>query len=552
VTAALVAVAAGIAVATAPKVIADPPESTLAAGGGVLTAQQTRGQDGTDLELTSQRGRVSDKADTGGDEGAENAFDGSAYSKYLTGDTSTWLQYELEAAATAVRYTLTSANDAPDRDPRNWDLLASPDGNRWVILDSRTDQTFTNRYQAQSFTVTNTTAYRFYRLDITANNGSGQTQLAEFQLLGTGQAAPAATPPTPTTLEAKPLSPDQVLLTWDDNSRWETGYRIERATGNGGWTWSKTVPSGTTRYSDLGLSASTRYSYRVLATNGGGSSQPSPAVTATTENGTPPADWQEHWETHQQLLTRVHADEDVAVYFDKDMPAQPWTYDYVARLWRYTKQNYGTFSNKKLFVVLHRGKYDGGHASTVFDADHDHRSVIDVGLDDWSETNPEARDILAHEISHVVENSAHGAHTSPAFPLWLDSKWAEIYQYDAYLGAGLNADAERWYTARLADRVKLPPANTLWFKDWFYPIWRDHGKSKVLAAYFEQLSKNFLQHNQKYARNLNWGEFVHFWSGAAGTDLKPLATGAFGWSDEWEAQLQQARRDFPGVTYSAS
>ena len=52
---------------------------------------------------------------------------------------------------------------------------------------------------------------------------------------------------------------------------------------------------------------------------------------------------------------------------------------------------------------------------------------------------------------------------------------------------------------------------------------------------------------------LIFGEFVHFWSGAAGYDLKQLALNAFGNKDEnrndWTAQLTQAKSDFPGVTY---
>ncbi|MFT3926445.1 MAG: hypothetical protein QM778_28125 [Myxococcales bacterium] len=48
---------------------------------------------------------------------------------------------------------------------------------------------------------------------------------------------------------------------------------------------------------------------------------------------------------------------------------------------------------------------------------------------------------------------------------------------------------------------------------------------------------------------MNLGEFVHFMSGAAGTDLKTQAMNAFTWSTEREQQLTKARADFPGVTY---
>jgi hypothetical protein len=48
---------------------------------------------------------------------------------------------------------------------------------------------------------------------------------------------------------------------------------------------------------------------------------------------------------------------------------------------------------------------------------------------------------------------------------------------------------------------------------------------------------------------MNWGEFVHFWSGAVGRDLSDQADIAFDPSAEREAQLTQAKIDFPGVTY---
>ena len=48
---------------------------------------------------------------------------------------------------------------------------------------------------------------------------------------------------------------------------------------------------------------------------------------------------------------------------------------------------------------------------------------------------------------------------------------------------------------------------------------------------------------------MNWGEYIHFTSGAAGADLSRFADRAFGWPREWSDQLEQARAQFPGVTY---
>jgi hypothetical protein len=48
---------------------------------------------------------------------------------------------------------------------------------------------------------------------------------------------------------------------------------------------------------------------------------------------------------------------------------------------------------------------------------------------------------------------------------------------------------------------------------------------------------------------MNWGEYVHFTSAAAAADMSIQAARAFGWPREWASQLEQAREQFPGITY---
>ena len=90
------------------------------------------------------------------------------------------------------KYTITTANDNPTRDPRDWTLqgcqgtCAVGSGTGWVTLDTRTGQ-FANaaRFQTNTYTFTNTTAYQQYRLRVTANNGASlRLQIAEIQLFG--------------------------------------------------------------------------------------------------------------------------------------------------------------------------------------------------------------------------------------------------------------------------------------------------------------------------------------------------------------------------------
>jgi hypothetical protein len=276
-------------------------------------------------------------------------------------------------------------------------------------------------------------------------------------------------------------------------------------------------------------------------------------VNATALLADPPATWQEHWFEHVQLLNRKYFDNDLAVYFDNDVnPNITWPNSYLGDVWRYTKNVYGSFgSDARLFAIFHTGKYSGGHPSTYFDASHDYRNVIDVGSGSsnaWLSGTGNDLDITTHEVAHIVEGASKGVHNSPAFGIWGDSKWAEIFIYDVYRGLGRTADATRWYNLVINGSDNFPRAGTQWFKNWFYPIYQINGATG-LNRYFTLLAQCFPKNGQNYARNMNMGEFIHFWSGAAGRNLKAQATTAFGWNSIYESQFNAARAAFPQVTY---
>ncbi|KAH7693444.1 hypothetical protein AAVH_39519 [Aphelenchoides avenae] len=103
----------------------------------------------------------------------------------------------------------------------------------------------------------------------------------------------------------------------------------------------------------------------------------------------------------------------------------------------------------------------------------------------------------------------------------------------------------------------FPRPNTYWFRDWFYPIYRDFGETTAQTAalnnFFSLLAMHVPKNGQSYARRMNLGEFVHFLSGAAKQNLRDVARAAFGTDDrngdDWVAQFDRARQDFPGVQY---
>ncbi|MGK5683663.1 ThuA domain-containing protein [Actinoplanes sp. URMC 104] len=117
--------------------------------------------------------------------------DGDPNTKWLVRTPTAWVRYELAAPARVTGYALTSANDSPGRDPRDWTLQGSADGQAWTDVDARTGQTFPERFQTRRFDVGTPGDYRFYRLNVTANGGEPLTQLADLRLFTGSTQTPA-------------------------------------------------------------------------------------------------------------------------------------------------------------------------------------------------------------------------------------------------------------------------------------------------------------------------------------------------------------------------
>ncbi len=138
-------------------------------------------------ELTTG-GTASALGENGPNETAAKAFDDDSGTKWLhfTG-SATWLKYDFGSGVAwlVTKYALTSANDDDTRDPKDFKLQGSNDDSAWTDVDTVTGETFASRGLRKEFTcdTPGTTAYRYYRFYINANNGNGSiTQLAEIQL----------------------------------------------------------------------------------------------------------------------------------------------------------------------------------------------------------------------------------------------------------------------------------------------------------------------------------------------------------------------------------
>ncbi|GHT34328.1 hypothetical protein FACS189434_10310 [Bacteroidia bacterium] len=140
----------------------------------------------TDGDLTIVQNAVitAQYSDSPSGEEAEKAFDGTIDTKFLTYHSSVWIQYDFSSnnAFVVNKYSLVSADDENKRDPKNWVLQASNDGEDWITLDTQTDINFAERKETKTFLIANATPYKIYRLNVTANHGDSRIQFSEFGL----------------------------------------------------------------------------------------------------------------------------------------------------------------------------------------------------------------------------------------------------------------------------------------------------------------------------------------------------------------------------------
>ena len=87
--------------------------------------------------------------------------------------------------------------------------------------------------------------------------------------------------PAPSNLSASSVSDSELLLTWTDNTGYETGFLIERDAGSG-FSEIGTVSANVTEYTDTGLPNGQNYSYRAAAFTAMNTSDYSVTATAST------------------------------------------------------------------------------------------------------------------------------------------------------------------------------------------------------------------------------------------------------------------------------
>lgn len=116
-------------------------------------------------------------------ETAVNAFDGNVGTKYLNFDKqNAGVTVRLSQGRVVQKFTITTANDAVERDPASYKLYGSNDGVNWTLIKegplSLSDSRFT---VSGEISVANTTAYVYYFIKFPSikNNIGNSVQISE-------------------------------------------------------------------------------------------------------------------------------------------------------------------------------------------------------------------------------------------------------------------------------------------------------------------------------------------------------------------------------------
>jgi hypothetical protein len=120
---------------------------------------------------------------------------------------------------------------------------------------------------------------------VSASSASGTASLAVSLEVKQESAPPPQLPLSPTNLTAELTEPDRSRVSWTPQDDRATEFRVERRVGTSSFELRATVGGDNTTFSDGGLSADTRYTYRVRACNAAGCSDASNEATVET----PPA-----------------------------------------------------------------------------------------------------------------------------------------------------------------------------------------------------------------------------------------------------------------------
>lgn len=114
---------------------------------------------------------------------AANAFDNTLGTYWGPSGTTGIIRYNFGTGITHCirRYRVYGAEGYTYM-PKDWTFQGSNDGTNFTTLDTQTSQSWASAAW-KTYDITNTTAYRYYQLNISANNGGAFIALFEIEMM---------------------------------------------------------------------------------------------------------------------------------------------------------------------------------------------------------------------------------------------------------------------------------------------------------------------------------------------------------------------------------
>ena len=165
---------------------------TVPGGGGTYTASASSEQ-GTQLAWKAFDGRSGFdnvdniwKSNGGGYNGSTGSYGGAVSTSGFQGE---WVQLRVPVGVILSGYTITPylGSSVYTNNPRKWYILGSNDASGWTLLDTRSGITSWIAGQSQTFSVTPTVPYAYYRLVVNEiqNGAPVNAVIGDWSLSGT-------------------------------------------------------------------------------------------------------------------------------------------------------------------------------------------------------------------------------------------------------------------------------------------------------------------------------------------------------------------------------
>ncbi|MBV7270513.1 HYR domain-containing protein [Winogradskyella luteola] len=135
-----------------------------------------------------------------GGEAVQNVIDQNSSTKFLDFNAFDGIGFEVDLlgeSKIAVAIEIVTANDAPERDPTDYEIFGSNNGTDYTSIITGNIPCVPDRFFSRTFSFTNTTGYTFYRVNFTGTCASSSiNQIADVQLYETIGNAPMITCPS--------------------------------------------------------------------------------------------------------------------------------------------------------------------------------------------------------------------------------------------------------------------------------------------------------------------------------------------------------------------